>query len=460
MIAERAHHLLPPVLTLRGFSVAFGDTTIVEAIDLDVPARGVTALLGSGGAGKSTLLRTLAGHNDAQPALRTWGQARLQGRPLATGPRPSLVGQNAKLLLATVAQNLAFGLPDRERLTPLEQRIVVRAALEQAGMSELRSALDTSVVDLPLGLQRCLSVVRTILADPPLVLLDEPTVGLDDDERARLIELLRGEAERRAILLVTHDRTVALALGGLTVLLAQGRVQEVAPTATFFGAPATPAGRLFVETGSCYVPAAPPDDAVAEVTTEVVSVAPPAPPPPAPRAPRSLHWVLPQRLAGLPRPGLLEDVDADLAGLSWLGVEVLVNLEETETVPRAAIERAGLVPLHVPIVDMEAPSATAALALFEAIDRAIRAGRPVAVHCRAGLGRTGTILAAYLIFTGLEALDALEKVRRVQPRFVQSKAQLDFLDRFAAVVARRRQEELVVRTTLERNNPECLSTKP
>lgn len=245
------------------------------------------------------------------------------------------------------------------------------------------------------------------------------------------------------------------------MLLAQGRIQETGPTETFFRAPTTAAGRLFVETGSCYLPPEAPAVDVEAPTDEVEAAAPLAPPPAAPRAPRSLHWVLPQRLAGLPRPGLLEDVEADLAGLAWLGVEVLVNLEETETVPRAAIERAGLVPLHLPIVDMEAPSATAALALFDTLDRAIRAGRPVAVHCRAGLGRTGTILAAYLIFTGLEALDALEKVRRVQPRFVQSKAQLDFLDRFAGVVSqRRRQEQLVVRTTLERNPPECLSTKP
>lgn len=463
MPVENAETLLPPVLTLRGFSVAFGDTTIVRDLDLAVMARGVTSLVGNGGAGKSTLLRTLAGHNDAQPALKTWGEASLLGRPLGIGPRPSLVGQNAKLLLATVAQNLAFGLPDREHLTLLEQRIAVRAALEQAGMGELRTALDTSVVDLSLGLQRRLAIVRTILADPPLVLLDEPTVGLEDDERGHLIDLLQAEATRRAILLVTHDRKVAIALGGRTVLLAQGRIHEVADTASFFRAPTTAMGRLFVETGTCYLPEPTPaavETAPDEEVTAAVEVAPPTPPAAAPRPPRSLHWVLPHRLAGLPRPGLLEDLEADLTGLAWLGVEVLVNLEETETVPRAAIVQAGLTPIHLPIVDMDAPSATAAFELCEAIDRAVRAGRPVAVHCRAGLGRTGTILAAYLIFTGLDALDALERVRRVQPRFVQSKAQLDFLERFAGVVLRRRQEPLIVRNTLERKQPECLSTKP
>jgi len=56
------------------------------------------------------------------------------------------------------------------------------------------------------------------------------------------------------------------------------------------------------------------------------------------------------------------------------------------------------------------------------------------MHCRAGLGRTGTMLAAVLIAEGLAALDALEAVRRVQPRFVQSQTQLDFLERFERFV--------------------------
>ena len=57
-------------------------------------------------------------------------------------------------------------------------------------------------------------------------------------------------------------------------------------------------------------------------------------------------------------------------------------------------------------------------------------GASVAIHCRAGLGRTGTLLAAVLIYEGFAALDAIERVRRVQPRFVQSQSQAEFLERF------------------------------
>ena len=446
----------PPALVLRGFGVAFGDTSILEQVELEVPARGAFSLVGSGGAGKSTLLRTLAGHNDAQPALRTWGRVEYAGRSLANGPRPSLVGQNARLLMATVAENVAFGLPDRQRLTPLEQRITVRTALERHGLPELTDALDTSVVDLPLGVQRRLAVVRTVLCEPALLMLDEPTVGLGDADKALLLGLLAGECERRALLLVTHDRGAALALGGHVALLVGGRVVETGATTTFFRAPTTALGRLFVETGTCYLTT----DEPPTVDDVAVSDAPPPRSTPA-RAPRSLHWILPGQLAGLPRPGLLKDVEDDLAGLVALGIDFLINLEETETVPAAALAAVGIEGHHHPIDDMGAPTTTAALELCAVVERAIRDGRRVAIHCRAGLGRTGTMLAAYLIHTGLDALEALESVRKLQPRFVQSSTQLEFLSEFERAVAHlRRLEGPTVRTTIERKSTECLSTKP
>ncbi len=88
-----------------------------------------------------------------------------------------------------------------------------------------------------------------------------------------------------------------------------------------------------------------------------------------------------------------------------------------------------------PIPDMDAPSHTQALDICRKIEQAMRDEKVVAVHCRAGLGRTGTILAAYLIWEGQEALDALETVRRVEPRWVQSEEQVAFLEQFATVLA-------------------------
>ncbi|MGZ3419941.1 MAG: phosphatase domain-containing protein [Polyangiales bacterium] len=436
MIGER-------LLVLRAFGVAFGDNVVLRGLGLTLDACGVMTLMGPGGAGKSTLLRTIAGHNDAQPLLRTWGTAHYEGRPLGTGPRPFLVAQSARLMIATVVENVAIGFPDRHLLTQRQQRDRVRALLDEIGLVWLAERLDARVLDLPIGAQRVLAVARAVASEARMVLLDEPCVGLAEDEREMLVELVRREATQRAFLVVTHNRNDALDVGGRIALLCGGRVVEESETAAFFAGPVSAAGRHFVETGTCYLDPVElelgephlDDDAVDTPRTPTSSIATARPPVSArvsmPRPPRGLHWVKRGQLAGLPRPGLLVDVEEDVNGLYSLGIGTLVTLEETRTVPEDLLERHSIESLWWPIPDMGAPSLEEADRLCAAIAARIVAGVAVAVHCRAGLGRTGTILASYLIAEGHSALEALERIRCLQPRFVQSDEQIEFLTEFA-----------------------------
>ena len=167
--------------------------------------------------------RTLAGANEGNPALRTWGRASYAGRPLGEGPQPALVSQNAKLLIGTLLENLMSSFPGRSSLTQREQAEIARRLLTDAGLGELGESLRERVIDLPLGLQRRLAVVRTGAAEPGLLCVDEPTADLSDDEAGKMIALLRREAERRAVLLVTHNQRHARAAGGSTALLAVAR---------------------------------------------------------------------------------------------------------------------------------------------------------------------------------------------------------------------------------------------
>lgn len=434
-----------PLLSLRSFGVAFGDNVVLRGVNLDVGRVGATSLMGPGGAGKSTLVRTLAGHNDAQPLLRVWGVARYQGRPLASDPRPFLLAQSARLMIASVLENVAIGFADRHLLTQRDQRDRAAALLDDVGLGALSGSLDARVIDLPLGAQRAVAIARAVAARSPLVLLDEPTVGLEDDARLALLRIVAREAERRAILLVTHNRDDAQRLGGRVALLVGGRVAEVAPCAELFAAPRSAVARHFVETGTCYLDplelelgAGPLDE------DDAVETPRPTPPPATattrppssarvaiPRTPRGFHWVRRGVLAGMPRPGLLVEIEEDLAGLYGLGVGALVSLEETRTVPEALLAEHEIESIWEPIRDMAAPTIERARALCAAIHERVSAGVPVAVHCRAGLGRTGTILAAYLIWEGRDALEALEGVRCVQPRFVQSDEQIAFLSELA-----------------------------
>lgn len=424
------------VLCLRGFGVAFGERVILSAVDLQLPDRGITALMGPSGTGKSTLLRTLAGFNDANPSLRTWGDATYLGRNLGEAFRPALVSQSARLMMASILENIMQELPERSSLTASQQRELACRLLEQGGLPELCDALDSPVVDLPLAKQRQLAAIRLCAAGPRLLLLDEPTTGLNEVEAEHLLAYLAHEAAQRAILVVLHNQAQARTLNGNVALLAGGVIQADSPADHFFSAPAGRLATEFVRTGSCVAPA--PD---ADPETLDTDVAPPPPLPDAARAyvsdafgPRGFLWLKKGRLAGTPRPGVVLDIDYDMKALARVGITCLVSL--TETPPDTDVMAAhGIGNLWFPIGDMQAPSVEQAGTICAEIEDKLRSNENIAVHCRAGLGRTGTILAAYLIWEGSSALDALESVRRVEPRWVQSEIQVDFLENFALALA-------------------------
>lgn len=424
------HEIASVVLQLRSFGVAFGDSVVLNGIDLEVPRAGVVTVMGPGGAGKSTLLRTLAGVNQAQPLMRTWGDALFDGAPLLSTAPPALVGQNAQLVMATVLENLLTTLRERVQLPPREHEAVARVVLEGFDLGFLIPSLRERVVNLPLGAQRLVAVARTLVTEPKLLLLDETTAALPDDAAERVLGLIRKEAERRAILFVTHNRRHAEALGGSMALLAGGRMIEQGPTQRFFSAPQTPVGAQFVRTGSCAVPS--PGAKAEDLDDPSMAPARPELTPPAAGAPRGFTWIRRGRLAGTPRPGIVDDVDHDLTLLRLAGVTHLVCLEERQTTPAALLERYGITGIFFPIIDMGAPSLDDAADVCRLMSTLMKRDAVIAVHCRAGLGRTGTMLAAYLIYEGRPALAAVEDVRALQPKFVQSQVQLDFLASFSA----------------------------
>lgn len=264
------------------------------------------------------------------------------------------------------------------------------------------------------------AIADALASDAALICLDEPTAGLDGFSRAHVLQLLRRGRKGRGLIYVTHNRRDAMTLGGDVALLAGGRVVERAPAPSFFSNPTTDLGRCYVRTGSC------PTSAAALPNEGVVGrrMSP---------GQRELPWVLPGRLVGCARPGLLADVTDDLSRLRAAGVRWLVCLEEVDPIGPELCERFGLRGYALPIVDMGAPDLAATEAVCRMIDAALAAGDGVAVHCRGGLGRTGTILVAYLCWSaGLEAAEAVARARLSEPGFVQSTAQLEFLHRFSA----------------------------
>jgi atypical dual specificity phosphatase len=142
--------------------------------------------------------------------------------------------------------------------------------------------------------------------------------------------------------------------------------------------------------------------------------------------PKDFTWIEKPLLAALARPEALDE-------LEWLrrqGIELVVSL--TEDPPRRDwVDAAGLLVFHSPMVDMEAPPEEQLEKCVSAIMRAHERQMGVAVHCGAGLGRTGVVLACYFVDKGLSAANAVARIRRLRPGSIETDEQEQAVAAFA-----------------------------
>jgi atypical dual specificity phosphatase len=142
--------------------------------------------------------------------------------------------------------------------------------------------------------------------------------------------------------------------------------------------------------------------------------------------PQSFSWIEKPLLAAMARPQALEE-------LEWLrsqGIQILLSLTE-EPPRRDWINQAGLMGYHVPIYDMEAPTPEQLQSCLTTMERAAASKMGLVVHCTAGLGRTGTIIAAYLVLKGATAQDAIARIRELRPGSIETEAQSEAVIEFA-----------------------------
>jgi ABC-type uncharacterized transport system ATPase subunit len=224
-----------PLLTLRGITKQFPGTLANDAVDLDIRAGEIHALLGENGAGKSTLVKIIYGL--LQPDA---GEIRLDGAPtVITSPSAArslgigMVFQHFSLFEAlTVADNIALGLNDHAQRRDLKARII---AVSQAYGLPLDP--DRVVHDLSVGERQRIEIVRCLLQHPRLLIMDEPTSVLTPQEADQLfVTLRRLAAEGCAILYISHKLEEIRALCERATILRQGRVVATCdPRATSAG---------------------------------------------------------------------------------------------------------------------------------------------------------------------------------------------------------------------------------
>lgn len=156
-----------------------------------------------------------------------------------------------------------------------------------------------------------------------------------------------------------------------------------------------------------------------------------------------LWWAIPRVLAGMPMPfihpmrrlnmgGSLNAYDDELPMSYSAGIRAVVSLLNIPSDARV-YETAGFAFFCLPVLDGRAPTLDQACNFVGFVERHLVDNQPVAVHCAGGLGRTGTMLAAYLIAKGDGAAEAIRRVRQVEKCAIESAEQIQFLERFAAM---------------------------
>lgn len=212
---------------LRGVSKAFGTRRVLDRVDLAIPSGRAVCILGRSGTGKSVTLKHIVGlirPDEGQVFVRGIDITHLDGRELAQVRQGiGFLFQNAALFDSiSVGENVAFPLRRHTDADDETIRARVQQLLDDVGLG---AEYDKMPADLSGGMRKRAGLARALALDPPLLLADEPSAGLDPITAAEIDALLVGLKQAgRTVLVVTHNIPSARAVGDELVFLHEGRV--------------------------------------------------------------------------------------------------------------------------------------------------------------------------------------------------------------------------------------------
>ena len=225
-------------IRLRAASFCPAGRAVLSGVDLDLDGDGISVVLGPNGVGKSVLLRMVAGLQAPDSGRIEWGGATQHEARLA------MVFQTPMILRSSVLANAALGLIPLG-LRQAERRERAFAALQRVGLADRAQA---SARQLSGGEKQRLALARAWAVQPRLLLLDEPTANLDPSATDAVEHIIRSiRTDGTKVLMTTHNLGQATRLADDIIFLADGKVQEHAPTQRFFAQPQSAAARRFIQ---------------------------------------------------------------------------------------------------------------------------------------------------------------------------------------------------------------------
>lgn len=223
-----------PVLRARDVHARLGGAEVLRGVDIDVPSRSVIGVLGPSGAGKSTLFRVLVGE-----LAPTAGSVWLDGRDVTRLPLWRRARSGLGYVPQTPSVLMELSVADNIRTFERVARVRSRPPEERAAEVELEGQLDVRAGELSGGERRRLELLRALIAEPTVLVLDEPLTGVDPAAAGRLGKLLRSQSERgMAIVVADHRIREALAICDRALLLVDGRIELSSEPDTFSDHPA------------------------------------------------------------------------------------------------------------------------------------------------------------------------------------------------------------------------------
>lgn len=238
-VSQTTERTAAPVLEVRSLSKRFGGLLAVSDVSFSVADRAITALIGPNGAGKTTVFNLVSNVFPADA-----GEVIYLGRPVG-GLNPVEIAklglirtfQSARVFPGlTALENVLVGHHRLVRCSGLTQMLWTRGsrreeaelrarALELLDLVGLARLADVHAIDLPMGNQKLLEVIRGLMARPRLLCLDEPAAGLNDTETEELATLLRAiRSSGIPVLIVEHNMTLVMDVADHVVVLEAGAV--------------------------------------------------------------------------------------------------------------------------------------------------------------------------------------------------------------------------------------------